>query len=100
VGFHALRQDFVDHGTVPAADPFCYRLLITGAWRLSVIVGDVLRALRELKRKASSPFVFIGAWRPFTPLGFAKLLAGARTEAKLGFKVHPHMLRHACGYAR
>jgi hypothetical protein len=20
-------------------------------------------------------------------------------EAKLGFKVHPHMLRHACGYA-
>ena len=22
-----------------------------------------------------------------------------RTRAKLSFKVHPHMLRHACGYA-
>jgi site-specific recombinase XerD len=31
--------------------------------------------------------------------GFAKLLARAADEAKIGFKVHPHMLRHACGYA-
>jgi integrase len=23
----------------------------------------------------------------------------AGSEAKLGFKAHPHMLRHACGYA-
>jgi site-specific recombinase XerD len=23
----------------------------------------------------------------------------ASSEAKLGFKAHPHMLRHACGYA-
>jgi len=23
----------------------------------------------------------------------------AGAEAKIGFKVHPHMLRHACGYA-
>jgi integrase len=28
---------------------------------------------------------------------FAKLLARAGDEAKIGFKVHPHMLRHACG---
>jgi len=35
----------------------------------------------------------------FTPSGFAKLLARAGDEAKIGFKVHPHMLRHACGYA-
>jgi hypothetical protein len=27
------------------------------------------------------------------------LLARAGDEAKIGFKVHPHMLRHACGYA-
>jgi integrase len=31
---------------------------------------------------------------PFYRRGFR---AGA--EAKIGFKVHPHMLRHACGYA-
>jgi type 1 fimbriae regulatory protein FimB/type 1 fimbriae regulatory protein FimE len=27
-----------------------------------------------------------------------KLVARAGIEAKLGFPVHPHMLRHACGY--
>ena len=25
--------------------------------------------------------------------------SGLGSEAKIGFKVHPHMLRHACGYA-
>src|SRR5262249_9808300 len=29
----------------------------------------------------------------------ARMVEGAGVEAKLGFKVHPHMLRHACGYA-
>jgi site-specific recombinase XerD len=36
---------------------------------------------------------------PFTPSGFAKLVARAGDEAWIGFKVHPHMLRHSCGYA-
>ena len=30
---------------------------------------------------------------------FAKLLARAGDEAKIGFNVHPHMLLHARGYA-
>jgi site-specific recombinase XerD len=48
---------------------------------------------------AGSPFVFASErGGPFTPSGFAKLLASAGEEAKIGFKVHPHMLRHACGY--
>ena len=48
----------------------------------------------------NSPFVFASErGGPFTPSGFAKLLARAGDEAKIGFKVHPHMLRHACGYA-
>jgi site-specific recombinase XerD len=34
-----------------------------------------------------------------TPRGCGRLLARAGDEAKMGFKVHPHMLRHACGYA-
>ena len=58
------------------------------------LLGDELRALRELKRQSASPFVFAserGGW------GFAKLLARAGDEAKIGFKVHPHMLRHARG---
>jgi integrase len=63
------------------------------------ILGDELRALRELKRQSASPFVFASErGGPFTPSGFAKLLARAGDEAGIGFKVHPHMLRHACGY--
>jgi hypothetical protein len=36
---------------------------------------------------------------PFTTAGFARMVERAGSEAKLGFKAHPHMLRHACGYA-
>ena len=28
-----------------------------------------------------------------------RMVECAGVEAKLGFKAHPHMLRHACGYA-
>jgi site-specific recombinase XerD len=31
--------------------------------------------------------------------GFAKMVARLAQEAKFKFGVHPHMLRHACGYA-
>ena len=36
---------------------------------------------------------------PFTAAGFARMVERAGVEAKLGFKAHPHMLRHACGFA-
>jgi type 1 fimbriae regulatory protein FimB/type 1 fimbriae regulatory protein FimE len=61
--------------------------------------GDEMRALRELKRSAPSPFVFTSErGAPFTTAGFAKMIARAGKAAKLT-GVHPHMLRHACGYA-
>jgi integrase len=64
------------------------------------LLGDELRALRALKREAQSPFVFVSERNaPFTVSGFAKLVERAGIEAKLPFKAHPHMLRHACGYA-
>jgi integrase len=64
------------------------------------LLGDELRALRTLKREAQSPFVFVSERNaPFTVSGFAKLVERVGIEAKLPFKVHPHMLRHACGYA-
>jgi site-specific recombinase XerD len=54
---------------------------------------------RELKRTAASPFVFTSERAaPFTTAGFAKMVARAGEAAKLK-GVHPHMLRHACGYA-
>jgi integrase len=33
---------------------------------------------------------------PFTVPRFAKLIEQAEIEAKVPFKAHPHMLRHAC----
>ena len=61
--------------------------------------GDEMRALRELKRSATSPSVFTSErGAPFTTAGFAKMVARAGEAAKLT-GVHPHMLRHACGYA-
>jgi integrase len=64
------------------------------------LLGDELRALRTLKREAKSPFVFVSERNaPFTVSGFAKLVERAGIEAKLPFKAHSHMLRHACGYA-
>ena len=35
---------------------------------------------------------------PMTPAGFRKFLARLAVLAKFPFPVHPHMLRHACGY--
>jgi type 1 fimbriae regulatory protein FimB/type 1 fimbriae regulatory protein FimE len=66
------------------------------------IRGDELRALRRLQREQEpkSPFVFTSErGSPFTTAGFARMVERAGVEAKLGFKSHPHMLRHACGFA-
>ena len=66
------------------------------------IVGDELRALRRLQREQDpkSTFVFTSErGAPFSSAGFARMIERAGIEAKFGFKPHPHMLRHACGYA-
>ena len=66
------------------------------------ILGDELRALRRLHREQEpkSPFVFTSErGAPFTTAGFARMIERAGRAAKLSFKAHPHMLRHACGYA-
>jgi len=66
------------------------------------ILGDELRALRRLQREQDpkSPFVFTSErGAPFTTAGFARMVERAGADARLGFKTHPHMLRHACGYA-
>jgi site-specific recombinase XerD len=63
--------------------------------------GVELRALRRLQREsAASPFVFVSErGTPFTTAGFARMVERAGVAAGLGLKLHPHMLRHACGFA-
>jgi integrase len=63
------------------------------------LLGDELRALRALKRDAKSPFMFVSERdAPFSVSGLQKMIERAGVQAKMPFKVHPHMLRHATGY--
>jgi integrase len=63
--------------------------------------GDEIRALRRLQREeAPSSHVFTTErGGPMTPKGFNTLFGRIGERAKMPFPVHPHMLRHACGYA-
>jgi integrase len=93
-----LRWDQIDfnHGTMHV------RRVKKGTPATHPIMGDELRALRRLQREQNpaSPFVFTSErGAPFGATGFARLLERAGEAAGLGFKTHPHMLRHACGYA-
>ncbi len=60
--------------------------------------GDELRALRRIEQ--STPFVFVSErGGPMTDANVRKLIARLGVAAGQPFPVHPHMLRHACGYA-
>jgi integrase len=62
--------------------------------------GPELRALRKLQRDyPTAPYVFTTERKgPLTASTVRKLTARAGEVAKIGFPVHPHMLRHACGF--
>ena len=93
-----LRWDQVDFGTATLH----VRRVKQGTPSTHPILGDELRALRRLQREQEpkSPFVFTSErGAPFSTAGFARMVERAGREAKLAFKAHPHMLRHACGYA-
>jgi integrase len=90
-----LRWDQVDLGRNACLH---VRRVKNGMSSVHPLQGDEMRALRALKRE--SPFVFVSErGAPFTRAGFAKMVARLGPEAGFKFSVHPHMLRHACGYA-
>jgi type 1 fimbriae regulatory protein FimB/type 1 fimbriae regulatory protein FimE len=62
--------------------------------------GIELRALRRLKREQEpSRHVWISErGAPMSAGGFRQMLRRTGEESSLGLSVHPHMLRHACGY--
>jgi type 1 fimbriae regulatory protein FimB/type 1 fimbriae regulatory protein FimE len=70
-----------------------------GSTSTQPLLGDELRALRTLKRDSNSPFIFVSErGAPFSVSGLQKMVERVGIEAKMPFKVHPHMLRHATGY--
>lgn len=69
------------------------------------IEGDELRAIRAWQRQRSldikaahSPFLFLSERGPFTRQALNYLVQKIEQRTKLGFRVHPHMLRHSCGF--
>jgi integrase len=93
-----LRWDQIDFDTANLA----VRRAKKGSPSTHPILGDEMRALRRLYREQEpkSAFVFTSErGSPFTTAGFARLVERAGAAAELGFKAHPHMLRHACGFA-
>ncbi len=92
-----LRWDQIDFGK-PAV--LHVRRLKNGTPATHPLSGRELRDLRRLQRESQpSDFVFVterGA--PFAVRGFQAMVERAGKAAGFAFKIHPHMLRHACGY--
>ena len=67
--------------------------------------GDEIRALRAWLRErvnapcCNSPFVFLSERGPMTRQAFNYICAEVGSRAGLGIDVHPHTLRHSCGFA-
>jgi integrase len=64
------------------------------------LTGRELRALRRLQREQEpGRYVFMSErGAPMSPVGFRRMLTRLGEAEKMPFNVHPHMLRHACGY--
>jgi type 1 fimbriae regulatory protein FimB/type 1 fimbriae regulatory protein FimE len=93
-----LRWDQVEFGRNAVLH---VRRVKNGVASTHPLQGDEIRALRALmpEGKRTSPFVFVSErGAPFIPAGFARMLGRAGVAAKFAFVVHPHMLRHGCGY--
>jgi integrase len=83
------------------AGSIAVRRLKGGASGSHPIEGGELRALRALRRTAGNARYVFQTERggPFSRAGLNKLIERLGRAAKLPFAIHPHMLRHACGYA-
>ena len=77
------------------------RKLKNGSPATHPLTGKELRALRRLQRERNtkSPFLFTSErGTPFTKRGFQAMVERAGKAAGFDMKIHPHMLRHACGF--
>jgi len=79
---------------------FHVRRLKRGVPSTHPLTGGEIRALRRLKSAApDSAYVFVSERKgPLTDSSMRKMIAQAGELAELGFPVHPHQLRHGCGY--
>lgn len=92
----ALRWEQVDLGQ----GLFHVARLKNGVPSTHPLRGPELRALRRLERDyPETPYVFVTERKgPLTTDTVRKIVARAGRRAGLAFPIHPHMLRHACGF--
>jgi len=92
----SLRWDQVDlvHARLHVAR------LKNGISSVHPLTGNELRALRRLQREqAKGRYMFMSErGAPMSAVGFRRMVTRLGKAAKMPFTVHPHMLRHACGF--
>jgi integrase len=85
------HQIELDHGRMHV------RRAKNGTPSVHPIRGDEIRALRKLQREnPTEAYVFIT--ERGSTIGFHHLIQRLGKAARMPFSLHPHMLRHACGY--
>ena len=91
-----LRWDQVDlaHGLLHV------RRVKNGMPSVHPLTGTELRALRRLQREHEpGRYVFMSErGAPMSAVGFRRMMGRLGTAARMPFPIHPHMLRHACGF--
>jgi type 1 fimbriae regulatory protein FimE len=92
----SLRWDQIDLGR----GMLHVRRIKNGTPSVHPMGGAEIRALRRLKREQpESRYVFLSErLAPMTTAGLRKTMARIGERARFPFPVHPHMLRHACGF--
>ena len=63
------------------------------------IPGKEHRLLRKLEREKSSRYIFLSERKsPLTTQAVYRMLRNVEQDLGWDFPIHPHMLRHSCGY--
>ena len=63
------------------------------------IQGKTLRLLRKLQREKDSHYIFLSERKsPMTTQAIYRMLRNIEKDLGWDFPIHPHMLRHSCGY--
>ena len=98
VEFQYVLDDLVGERLVVTED--MNRDIIPEAWHFdcNLFSVDILNPKAE-RDYPDTPYVFVTERKgPLTTSAVRKIIARAGELAGLGFPVHPHMLRHACGF--
>ena len=81
------------------ARPFHVRRLKGSKDSVHTLEPDTARLLKRMQSNTDGPYVFRSErGGPMSVDAVQVICARAGREAGLRFKVHPHMLRHACGF--